>query len=70
MFSFLSIRLYSIDSGYKAFCRADVDDDGEESTRKKKTNNKVAGAPTDDDWENARYFNLKFISHKLCIVIS
>lgn len=48
-------RLFAIDNGYKIFCGSEADN-GEVSTRKRRRNERVVGAPDADDWEMARYF--------------
>lgn len=45
-------RLLAIDFTFKTFCGGDIDD-GETSTRKRIRNERVVGAPDEDDWEIA-----------------
>ncbi|GJS45388.1 zinc finger, BED-type containing protein [Tanacetum coccineum] len=49
-------RLQVIDPNYRSYFRNEVEDDGEDSTRsrKRKKNDRVLGAPEEDDWEYAR----------------
>nr|XP_043634663.1 zinc finger BED domain-containing protein RICESLEEPER 2-like [Erigeron canadensis] len=47
-------RLSSVDFNYRSYFRGSVEDDGEESTRKRKRGDRVAGAPKVEDWETAR----------------
>ncbi|GKB26031.1 hypothetical protein Tco_0865432, partial [Tanacetum coccineum] len=48
--------LQVIDHNYRSYFRNEVEDDGEGSTRsrKRKKNDRILGAPEDDDWEYAR----------------
>ena len=39
-------RLFAIDSNYRAYFHGDTDDDCEGSTRKRKRNDGVSGAPS------------------------
>lgn len=54
MFYFLN-RLYMIDSSYGAYFRTEAEEDLERSARKRKRKTRVLGAPSDVDWETARY---------------
>ena len=51
-------RLQVIDPNYRSYFRTEVEDDGEDSTRsrKRKKNDRVLGAPEEDDREYARYY--------------
>ncbi|PWA60834.1 zinc finger, BED-type [Artemisia annua] len=49
-------KLQVIDPNYRSYFRNEVEDDGEDSTRSRnrKKNDRVLGAPEEDDWEYAR----------------
>ncbi|GJS48792.1 zinc finger BED domain-containing protein RICESLEEPER 2-like protein [Tanacetum coccineum] len=51
-----AVRLQVIDHNYRSYFCNKVEDDGEGSTRirKRKKNDRILGAPEDDDWEYAR----------------
>ena len=43
-----------IDPNYRSYFQNEVEDDGEKITKKRKKNDRVVGAPNEEDWENAR----------------
>ncbi|GKB75841.1 zinc finger BED domain-containing protein RICESLEEPER 2-like protein [Tanacetum coccineum] len=48
-------RLQIIDPNYRSYFQSEVQDDGENMTKKRKKNDRVVGTPNEEDWENARF---------------